>query len=70
MKIQRWVKVYRWGSNGKPEMVGRGVFMQYGCDYSEYETGPGNYSTAIVEMDDGTVRNVPIEGLVFDAPPG
>jgi len=46
--------------------VGNGTFHQFGCDYEEFETGPGNYSTAIVEMPDGSVANVPVELIVFN----
>ena len=46
--------------------VGSGLFHQFGCDYEEFETGPGNFSTAIVEMPDGSVKNVPVELIVFN----
>ena len=46
--------------------IGDGVFHQFGVDYEEFETGPGNYSTAIVEMPDGSVKNVPVELIVFN----
>ena len=42
-----------------------GEFHQWGCDYEEFEEGPGNYSTAIVELADGTIRNVPVEMVKF-----
>lgn len=45
--------------------TGFGLFHQWGCDYEEFESGPGNYSTAIVEMEDGTVRNVPCDMIQF-----
>jgi hypothetical protein len=45
--------------------TGKGVFIQYGVDYEEFENGPGNYSTAIVEMKDGTVKNVPVHQIRF-----
>ena len=46
--------------------IGNGVFHQFGVDYEEFETGPGNYSTAIVEMADGSVKNVPVDMIVFN----
>lgn len=46
--------------------IGHGSFHQFGVDYEEFETGPGNYSTAIVEMPDGSVKNVPVELIVFN----
>lgn len=33
-----------------------GKFHQWGVDYEEFETGPGNFSVAIVELPDGTVN--------------
>lgn len=46
--------------------VGAGNFHQFGTDYEEFETGPANFSTAIVEMPDGNVVNVPVEMIRFD----
>lgn len=46
-----------------------GAFHQWGCACEDYETNAGNFSTAIVELDDGTVRNVPVEMIEFVAPP-
>lgn len=38
-----------------------GEFQQYGLEEGE----GGSYSTAIIELDDGTVRNVPVEMIKF-----
>jgi hypothetical protein len=35
--------------------VGIGDFHCWGNGYEEFESGPGNYTTAIVEMSDGTI---------------
>lgn len=54
-----WVKVF----------VDIGAFHAYGVATEEYEQGVGPYTTAIVEMEDGTVRNVPVEDIEFiDSP--
>lgn len=42
-----------------------GIFIQYGANYEEFETGPGNFTTAIIEMPDGTVKTVPVENIQF-----
>ena len=42
-----------------------GKFIKYGLDYQEFESGPGNYTSAIVEMPDGTVRNLPLPCIRF-----
>lgn len=32
-----------------------GYFHQFGCNYEEFDNGPGNYSVAIVELPDGSI---------------
>ena len=49
----------------KKELVGQGEFIQYGVDFEEFESGAGNYSTALVLMKDGTVENVPVTTIKF-----
>jgi hypothetical protein len=46
--------------------IGQGIFHEFGVDYEEFETGPGNYSTAIIEMSDGSIKNVPVDMIVFN----
>ncbi len=46
--------------------IGHGIFHQFGVDYEGFESGPGNYSTAIVEMPGGAMKNVPVELIVFN----
>jgi hypothetical protein len=50
------------------EIVAEGIFRQYGVDAEESETGFGNYSTAIVEKDNGEVENVPVDLIQFINP--
>lgn len=45
---------------------GHGIFHQFGVNYEEFDSGPGNYTSAIVEMPDGSIRNVPVELVVFN----
>jgi hypothetical protein len=68
--MRRKVNVYGWTKvdgkyNLEKKMIGTGEFHQWGIDYEELETGPGHFSTAIVEMDDGTVKNVCADLIVF-----
>lgn len=42
-----------------------GWFHGWGVDYREFEDCPGNFSTAIVELEDGTVKNVPCDMVKF-----
>lgn len=33
-------------------------FHQWGCEYEEFESGPGNYTVAVVEFADGSIGTV------------
>ena len=66
----RKVVVYEWEREGgnlysKKVRIGEGIFHQFGVDYEEFETGPGNFTTAIVEMPDGEIKNIPVGLVVF-----
>lgn len=45
-----------------PELA---TFHQFGCDFVEFENGVGTYTTAIVELSDGTVRNISVDMIQF-----
>jgi len=45
--------------------IDKGKFHKWGCDYEELEFEVGNYSTAIIELKDGTVLNHPAELVKF-----
>jgi hypothetical protein len=63
-KGMRRVRVYRVDKT----LVGEGTFHQWGCNYNEFDSGPGNFTTAIVEMEDGTVKNIDCELIEFIKP--
>lgn len=42
-----------------------GLFHQFGSNYEEHNPGIGNYSTAIIEMENGDVKNIPVEDIRF-----
>ena len=58
------------GDDGKWYMTDKGeaIFHAFGTNYEEFEGGPGNFSTAIVEYADGLVDNVPVEHVRFLTP--
>jgi hypothetical protein len=66
----RKVNFYKWekDKSGTYEKVfdGYGLLHQFSTDYKELEYGVGNYATAIIEMHDGTIRNIPVELVVFN----
>ena len=45
-----------------------GLFHQWGNDYEEFEAGPGNYTIAIVEKEDGTIHNIHPTFIKFKSP--
>lgn len=47
---------YKNGVRDEKKEIFHGVFHQWGCCFEEFETGAGNYSVAIVELEDGTIR--------------
>ena len=50
--------------NGKGIKI-QGRFHCWGINYEEYETGPGNFTTAIIELDDGEIMSCPAETVQF-----
>ena len=46
-----------------------GLFHQWGSAYEEFESGPGNYTTAIVEMPDRKVLELSPKEIRFLEPP-
>ena len=65
----RKVMTFKWEQNKNRSFSkvedGEGLFIQYGTDYEEFETGPGNFTTAIVEMPDGSVKNISVDLIQF-----
>lgn len=48
------VSYYDKGKKTRVDTTGR--FHCWGIDYQEFESGPGMYTVAIVELDDGSVK--------------
>ena len=46
--------------------IGKGALLAFGVNYEELTYGVRSFSTAIVEMDDGSVKNVPVETIKFE----
>jgi len=47
------------------EVFVEGVFHQWGCDYEEFDSGPGNYTVAIVELADGKIETFHPNNITF-----
>ncbi|QFY42951.1 hypothetical protein F6R98_10280 [Candidatus Methylospira mobilis] len=57
--------------NGRNVLTGQyeAIFHQFGTNYEEFEGGAGNFTTAIIERQDGTIGNIPVEHIrFFDKP--
>lgn len=64
VKVSQSVQV---AGTTKWETVERGTakFHQFGADYEEFEAGPGNYTTAVIEWPDGKVEMVRADMVQF-----
>lgn len=55
----RKVECTEWEHHGrerKVKAVVTGRFHQWASGYEEFESGPGNYTVGLVEMDGGTIK--------------
>ncbi len=63
------VYTFKWVDNRHNKKVedGRGLakFHAWGCDCENFQAGSGNYSTAIVEREDGSVENIRVNLVKF-----
>lgn len=67
--VYEYIPLNQQGSYTTPQPmqeIGKGIFHQWGQDCFETETHVGTYTTAIVEMEDGTVKNLPVELIRFE----
>lgn len=62
MTDRRRVAIY---FSDKKTIQAEGFFMGIGTAFNEFETEAGNYTTAIVELDDGSIQMPPIEDIKF-----
>lgn len=49
---------------------GLGYFHQWGTNYTEFNSGPGNYTVAVVELPDGRIVTPMAGNIVFLEPLG
>jgi len=48
------------------QLIGTGKFHQWGSEFMEFESGPGNYTVAIIELPDGTIQKYEPTMIEFD----
>jgi len=46
-------------------LKGIATFHQFGIGFEEFETGAANYTTAVIELDNGAVKNICCENIEF-----
>ena len=66
----RNVRVYKFSKEPGDKYMkkvpdGTAKFHQFGLDYQELDNGIGNFSAAVIERDDGTVKLVPADMIEF-----
>ena len=44
---------------------GKAEFVQYGIDYDQLDNGVGMFTTAVIKLPDGTIKNIPVEQIKF-----
>lgn len=67
----RPVTVFDWYRNAglkisEKRETSKGKFHSFSSNFEEFDEGPANYATAIIELPDGTVLNHPVELIRFD----
>ncbi len=58
IKIKQPSVSLRKGWEWSAEFIQPGLFHKWGNAFEEFESGPGNYTVAIVELPDGTIEEV------------
>ena len=57
IKMKRKVKIIS-DYSAKKEVPEIATFETWGSDYEEFDSGAGNFTTAIVSLNDGTVKQL------------
>lgn len=53
------------GYNWEYRELGEALFHQFGVAYEEFDSGPAPYTTAIIELEGGIVKSIPVENIRF-----
>ena len=70
MNANRKVRIYKkvWSDKTKRyETVedGYGIFHEFGVNYDELETGPGNFTVGVIELPNGKVELIYVDFFEF-----
>ena len=61
-KLVLWAE---WDPNKGTQDPVEVVFLGFGVDYEEFDAGPGMYTTAMIMVGSGDVKNVPVQHIKF-----
>ncbi|EPQ5777935.1 hypothetical protein I9216_001044 [Citrobacter koseri] len=66
-KVECTVDRFEWNGGERKKVTDTftGLFHEWGLEYEEFESGPGNYSVGIVELEDGKVATFPASNIKF-----
>ena len=65
-KVKYFEMDYNKAMNKRVKCIkGIAKFHQFGFDYEEYEDGIGNFSVAIIELEDGKIKMVRADMIQF-----
>lgn len=64
----RKCKYFKWEKGSVKVLAGEAIFHKWGVDFEEFDNGAVNISTAIIELPDGTVKNISCEMIQFYSP--
>ena len=66
---KRQVKWWKYEKDDKGNIIkvpqGVAVFHKFGLNFEELTNGVGMSSTAIIELQNGAVKNIPVEQITF-----
>jgi len=62
----RYVTAKVWNQEKRQYDDVSGIFHCWGQDYEEFQSGPGNYTVAIIELKDGRVVKVIPNDVIFN----
>lgn len=59
------VKTVEYYARDLNQLEGVAKFHRWGSDYHRFESGPGNFTVAIIELPDGSIKKVDPECIKF-----
>lgn len=64
-KVVTYNRIYIGNGKHEKKETGEAYFHMWGYNYEEFENGAGNFSTAIIEREDGTIEELSPQEIKF-----